>query len=259
MRRRDHSARFDGRPPVTAYVGTAGWSLPAVWQPRFPAEGTHLDRYSAVLGAVEINSSFYRPHRERTYEKWAGATPAAFRFSVKLPKTITHERRLADAGALLDEFLPGPRSLGGRLGCLLVQLPPSLALDRAVADAFFGALRTRHGGAVACEPRHPTWFGPEGDALLAAHRVARVAADPPRTADGDRPGGWAGLVYYRLHGSPRVYYSDYDDASLDATAAALARHAAAGVEAWCIFDNTALGAATGNALAVRERLGGAAD
>jgi uncharacterized protein YecE (DUF72 family) len=162
--------------------------------------------------------------------------------------------KLAAAEAALDEFLPGPLALGGRLGCLLVQLAPSLKLDAAVADAFFAALRERHAGPVACEPRHPTWFGEAGDALLAAHRVARVAADPPKADGGDRPAGWAGLAYWRLHGSPRVYYSGYDDARLDPLAAALARHHAAGAEVWCIFDNTALGAATGNALAVGERL-----
>ena len=247
---------IDHRAPV--HTGTAGWSLPAAWQPRFPAEGTHLDRYAAVLGAVEINSSFYRPHRERTYAKWAGATPPRFRFSVKVPKAITHTLRLRDADAALDEFLPGPLALGSRLGCLLVQLPPSLALSVSIADAFFAAFRARHDGAVACEPRHASWFGAEGDALLAAHRVARVAADPAKSDGAERPGGWPGLAYYRLHGSPRIYYSDYEPAYLEGIAAALAAHRAAGQEAWCIFDNTALGAATGNALTVATRLGGSA-
>jgi uncharacterized protein YecE (DUF72 family) len=240
-----------------ARVGTAGWSLPAASQPRFPETGTHLERYAGVFAAVEINSSFYRPHRERTYGKWAEATPPGFRFSVKVPKAITHERRLRDADAALDEFLAGPRALGDRLGCLLVQLPPSLALDAAVAGDFFAALRARFDGAVCCEPRHASWFDGAGDALLAAHRVARVAADPAKVPAAAEPGGWPGLVYYRLHGSPRIYYSTYDDAYVEALVARLAAHRDAGAETWCIFDNTALGAATTNALDVMERLAGA--
>src|SRR5690242_14468228 len=114
-------------------IGTAGWSLPREEQPHFPAEGTHLQRYAAVLPAVEINSSFYRPHRESTYARWAASVPASFRFAVKIPRAITHERKLADAADALDAFLPGPAALGAALGCLLVQLPPSLALDEPVA------------------------------------------------------------------------------------------------------------------------------
>lgn len=242
--------------PRPVHVGTAGWSLPRDAQPRFPAEGTHLERYAARLPAVEINSSFYRPHRPATYARWAASVPAGFRFSVKVPRTLTHERRLADPEPLLDAFLAGATALGPALGCLLVQLPPSLALRVDVADAFLAALRARHDGPVALEPRHPTWFDDEAGALLVAHRVGRVAADPARVPAAAEPGGWPGTVYWRLHGSPRIYYSDYDAAYLDALTARLAAPAAGAGPAWCIFDNTAEGHATLNALDVLARLGG---
>ncbi len=238
-----------------AYVGCAGWSLPRDAQPHFPTEGTHLARYAARFPAVEINSSFYRPHRPATYARWAASVPPGFRFSVKVPRAITHERRLADAGPALDAFLAGPAALGPALGCLLVQLPPSLAFDAATADAFFAELRARHAGPVAAEPRHAGWFTPAADALLAGWRVARVAADPARVPAAAEPGGWPGNAYYRLHGSPRTYYSAYDAAFLDALAPRLA---AAPAGAWCIFDNTALGAATADALGLLARLGAGA-
>ncbi len=245
-----------------AYVGCAGWSLPRDAQRHFPAEGTHLARYAARFPAVEINSSFYRPHRPATYARWAVTVPPGFRFSVKLPRSITHERRLTDAdsglGPALDTFLAGPAALGPAFGCLLVQLPPSLAFDPTTAEAFFAALRARYAGPIAAEPRHATWFDAEADRLLDTWRVARVAADPARAPAAARPGGWPGTVYYRLHGSPRTYYSAYDAPFLDALADALAtrlRTAAAGAaSAWCIFDNTASGAATMNALGLLERV-----
>src|SRR5689334_16524473 len=144
----------DVRTAPAVFVGCAGWALPAPHQGRFPQWGSHLERYALRLPAVEINSSFYRPHLASTYARWSAAVPAAFRFSVKVPKTITHERRLAGTDALLDAFLSGVTSLGERLGCLLVQLPPSLAFDPPVAEAFFAALRQRHAGPVVAEPRH---------------------------------------------------------------------------------------------------------
>src|SRR5688572_8997349 len=115
------------------YVGCAGWSLPKSFAGGFPAEGTHLARYAARLSAVEINSSFYRPHRCTTYKKWAASVPDGFRFSVKVPRWITHERRLSIEAGELTTFLQQVESLGSALGCLLVQLPPSLKVDATTA------------------------------------------------------------------------------------------------------------------------------
>lgn len=238
------------RQPRSLWIGTAGWNVPGPLKDRFPGEGTHLERYSRVLPAAEINSSFYRPHKPETYERWAASAPAGFRFAVKVPRSITHFRRLKDTEALLSEFLDECKHLGPKLGPLLVQLPPSLTWDRQQAGDFFRGLRGMFDGPVACEPRHPTWFTPEADDYLSGLQVARVAADPavvPQAAD---PGGWNGLVYYRLHGSPRIYYSAYPAEYLHSLTQRLHALKADGAEVWCIFDNTAEGAAAGDALQV---------
>jgi uncharacterized protein YecE (DUF72 family) len=240
--------------PESARVGCAGWAVPAGDAAAFPGPGSHLERYSRTLDAVEINSTFYRPHRLTTYERWAASVPAGFRFSAKVPKSITHVRRLAGTGDALRAFLDEVGRLGTRLGPLLVQLPPSLAFDPRVAPAFFAALRRLHAGPVACEPRHATWFRPEVEALLADQRVARVAADPAPVPGAWRPAGWSGLAYFRLHGSPQVYRSSYDEAFLDWLVTQLGGLPET-TEAWCIFDNTAAGASTANARALRARLG----
>lgn len=235
-------------------VGTAGWSLPRAVQEAFPGEGPHLARYARVLPAAEINSSFHRPHKPSVYARWAAATPASFRFAVKIPKTITHGLRLAGGDELLAAFMGEAQALGDRLECLLVQLPPSLALDPEVARRFLAVVRDRWAGDVVLEPRHGTWFTQEADALLAEMRVGRVAADPLRAPGGDVPAGWPGIAYYRLHGSPRTYYSSYQPDYLAALADRLVAHRRSGVRSWCIFDNTASGAAAGNALELMRML-----
>jgi uncharacterized protein YecE (DUF72 family) len=236
------------------YVGRAAWSLAKRQQGYFPEIGSHLERYAGRLPAVEINSSFYRRHQAKTYARWAASVPADFRFSAKVPKAITHELRLVGAEPRLGRFLAEVSALGERLGCLLVQLPPSLAFDPSVARSFFEALRARHTGGLVFEPRHPTWFTDEAERLLVELEIGRVAADPPCGGASTEPAGWPGIVYYRLHGSPRIYYSNYDDAFLDALALRLLEHARSDVPVWCIFDNTALDHATMNALALVERL-----
>ena len=233
-------------------LGTAGWSLPREQWPAFPAEGTHLQRYAARLPAVEINSSFYRPHRPATYAKWAESVPVGFRFCVKAPKQITHVRRLVDCDALIGQFLHECGHLGEKLGCLLVQLPPSLHYEPNSAGAFIDSLRAHYEGPVAIEPRHPSWV--DAGPLLRQLQVARVAADPAPFPDAAEPSGWPGFCYYRLHGSPRIYYSAYGDDWLDALAERLG--AQAGRASWCIFDNPASGAATADALALQRRLYG---
>lgn len=229
-------------------IGTAGWTLPREEAAAFPEGGTHLERYARLFPAVEVNSSFHRPHRPATWARWAASVPDGFRFSVKLPKAITHAARLREVEAPLDAFLAEIRGLGPKLGCLLVQLPPSFAFDAGAAGEFLVALRQRHAGDVACEPRHATWLQPEADGLLREHRIARVAADPARPDGAGEPGGWPRLRYYRLHGSPRMYYSSYQPDFLAGIAGRLAATRDEGATAWCIFDNTAHGAAVGNAL-----------
>jgi uncharacterized protein YecE (DUF72 family) len=233
--------------PSKIYTGTAAWSIPRTEQRRFPPGDSLLARYAKVLPAAEINSTFYRPHRASTFERWAASVPRAFRFSVKIPREITHDQRLTGGAKLLKTFLADLAPLGARLGCLLVQLPPSLAFDARVARAFFTTLRKQFDRGVAFEPRHASWFGPPADRLLNEFKVARVAADPSRAEGDGEPGGWPGLAYFRLHGSPRIYYSSYEDDYLDVLAKKLKALQRRRIPTWCIFDNTTLGAATGNA------------
>ncbi len=239
-------------------IGTAGWVIPKAMAADFPGEGSHMARYAGVLGCAEINSSFHRPHRPEVYARWAAQTPPGFRFAVKLPRAITHDQRLRGTRGLLTRFLAEAAGLGERLGVLLVQLPPSLAFEPRPVRSFFGMLTEQFGGPVVCEPRHASWFQAPADRLLVKLRIGRVAADPARTPAAAVPGGWLGpagdgvgaVVYHRWHGSPRVYHSAYADDWLQARAAELRRWPA-GTEGWCIFDNTASGAALPDALRLR--------
>lgn len=239
---------------VRIYVATAGWAIPRAVAPSFPAEGTGLERYAALLGAVEINTTFYRRHKPETFARWRASVPPGFRFAVKLPRSITHEARLARSRPLLEAFFDDVRPLGRTLGPVLVQLPPSLVYEGRRAAAFFRALRSFHEGPVVCEPRHESWYGEAPSRLLVANEVGRVIADPPQPAAAARPGGAGSIVYLRLHGSPERYYSEYGEARVAALAVeveALSR----GAVVWCVFDNTASGAALRDALAMKAALG----
>lgn len=234
-------------------VGCAGWSIPRDAATHFIFEGSHLERYSRVLNACEINSSFYRPHLNKTWERWASSVPAGFRFSVKAPRTITHEAKLKCTPEELIAFLRQISFLRDNLGPILVQLPPSLEFDCASVGRFFSLLRDNHQGNVVCEPRHRSWFCEPADELLKKFQVARVAADPACVPAAAVPGGYSNLAYFRLHGSPRLYYSAYTENFLSVLATKLT-DLPSNTEAWCVFDNTAAGFAIQNALELNAKL-----
>jgi uncharacterized protein YecE (DUF72 family) len=233
---------------MTLRIGTAGWTIPKLAAEQFAGAGSHLQRYARRMNAVEINSSFYRPHRKTTYERWAATTPDDFEFSVKIPKQITHEKRLRDCADELKQFLDEVGGLDNKLGPLLIQLPPSLAWNETITRGFFTILRAAHSGAVVCEPRHVSWFGDEPTRQLAEFGIGQVAADPSVVAGAAVPGGDFETCYFRWHGSPRIYYSSYDLSALAALTARLIRSESLSRDVWCIFDNTAEGAAIQDAL-----------
>ncbi|MFM0466692.1 DUF72 domain-containing protein [Paraburkholderia strydomiana] len=249
-----HSTHRETRPTASPIlIGCAGWALSSNVAAQFATDGSRLERYARVFPAVEINSSFYRPHQPKTYARWAETVPEAFRFSVKIPKAVSHELRLRDADAAMSAFLTEVAPLGEKMACLLLQLPPSLAFDKSVARDFFALLRDLTNVRVVCEPRHASWFTDEAAQTLIDGRVACVRAHPPPVA-GAEPVGDPRTLYIRLHGSPRIYYSAYDEPFIEAVAARIVEARDSGADVWCIFDNTAHGEAVPNALMLMEKL-----
>jgi len=233
---------------TTVRIGTAGWALPKALRVSHAASSSVLEQYAALFDAVEINSSFYKPHRRSTYERWRASVPESFRFAVKLSRVITHELGLVRAQSETVAFMQSATGLEQKLAVILVQLPPSRTFDAPIAGGFFKMLRQETAAHIVCEARNPSWFGSEATAVLETYRVTRVAADPVPPGCEIAAQAHPDFAYFRLHGAPRVYYSPYSigrlrDVSLAAGAAA---------ETWCIFDNTAAGAAWADATTLQR-------
>lgn len=163
--------------------------------------------------------------------------PGGFTFSVRFFQGFTHIGRLANVSGL-DEFINNMRIVGAKLGPLVIQLPHSLEVDGPIVAKFFTALRELYVGDIVCEPRHHSWFNAAFEQLMVEFRIARVAADPPVVEEMGEPGGWEGIVYYRLHASPTSetsYTTDY----LKGLASKLL-NVKEPTQAWCIFDNAAI-------------------
>lgn len=227
------------------FIGTAGWNIPKTSAEKFPSDGSHLQRYSRILNAAEINSSFYREHLAKSYLRWASEVPEEFKFSVKLAKSLMHDCDLKPKAKDLYASLDNILHLGGKLGVILIQLPGSMEFNLKTAERFYGLLRKKYRGPLALEARNTSWINRDSQELMLDYEISKVAADPERC-----PGGpiklmkCGGITYYRLHGSPIIYRSSYSKSYLKKLAKDLY-----GLEnVWCIFDNTTFGVATENAL-----------
>jgi uncharacterized protein YecE (DUF72 family) len=225
-------------------IATAAWSIPKEVADRFAKEGSSLTRYASVFEGVEINSTFYRRHKTSTFARWAESVPDSFRFSVKIPKEITHTRAMKDVAEPFETFLDDIAPLGEKRGPLLCQLPPSLAFDVDALETAFKTIRNADNGPIMIEVRHKSWVSAEVLDLLKGYAIDRVLADPAPVwpaEDFDTP-----PKYVRLHGKPKIYYSSYTDDEIKSFSKLLAP------DSWCVFDNTASGAAIENALTMLE-------
>jgi len=188
-------------PPLRLLAGTSGWSYEAWKGPFYPAALPARDMlafYAAVLPCVEVNQTFYRMPKPEVLAGWAAQVPDGFRFALKAPRRITHLKRLRDVGEDVAWLLRTAAALGPKLGALLVQTPPNLALDLERLDGFLALLP--EGTPAAFEPRHPSWHDDAVFARLRARGFAFVAADvdgaPPPPLVSTAP--WA---YLRLRRS----------------------------------------------------------
>jgi uncharacterized protein YecE (DUF72 family) len=228
------------------YVGTAAWSIPKIAMDSFPLEGTHLERYSKVLSAVEINSSFYKDHQAKSYKRWAACTPESFRFSVKLNKRFTHEGDLEIDCDDLRDNLRAIMELGEKMGVLLIQFAAGKKFNYERMRIFYKTIRDIYPGPVALEARNMTWMSNESIELMKEFNLSKADADPEKCAI-TIPGQ---IKYYRLHGSPEIYKSNYESDYLDHLYDEMTNLTG---DVWCIFDNTTFGYATENALAIIQK------
>lgn len=238
------------------YIGTSGFTY-RDWRGAFYPKGVKREEYLAYyaqhFNAVEINATFYRPFPPHIYERWSSLTPPDFRFVLKGPRTITHDKELADVGADVRDFVNGLAPLGDKCAAVLWQLPPrARAGDLRIPFArFLVNLPTsvRH----VFEFRHTSWFTDEMIDIFNDFNVGFVVNDTPRFPTKDITTG--DIVYIRFHGPGKLYDSLYSDEQLSTWAERL-RPRIRDHESFLFFNNTFAGQAIGNAATLRELLTG---
>lgn len=250
------SGRGSATRRATLRVGTSGWAY-GHWKSLFYPEDVrpprYLEHYSRRFSTVEVNTSFYHLPLASTYAKWARETGEGFCFALKLSRYITHIKRLSGVKAETRLFLERAEPLGGKLGPILVQLPPQLRADPPRLERFLSMIRSleeERGARVrlAFEFRHESWFGSEAAlAALVRHDAALVIGQSSRYPYPEGEPLTARWLYYRFHGPREFCASEYGREGLAPWARALAARLAQGRDVYAYFNNDVHGYAARDA------------
>lgn len=237
------------------YVGCSGWHYEhwrGLYYPQDLPRPEWLSFYAGQFDTVELNNSFYRVPSEKAFAAWREGTPEDFVFAVKMSRFVTHVKRLKNLGSAVEDFLARASALGGKLGPVLYQLPPSMKRNDEVLQSFLSSLPARHMHTI--EFRHESWIDEAVFGILRRHNVALCVFDMPgvscplvATAD---------FAYVRFHGSERLYSSCYSEKELARWARGIARLGQDLKAAYIYFNNDAMAFAVDNAMSLRRLLAG---
>lgn len=241
-------------------IGTSGWSYKH-WANGFYPKGLaardQLSYLARSFNTVELNASFYRLPPASSFLKWHNDVPEEFRFSVKVPRTISHYKRLGEGTAEdWSQLLEAAAVLEDKISVYLCQFPPSFKADENSLGRLRDFVSLTSAQRVAFEFRHKSWFDDDVLRQLGTLGICVVQAESsryPHTPAGFSP---APFAYYRFHGPRQLYGSQYTDEELDYWSGLINAEVSAGKDVYAYFDNDFEGFAVADAKRLKERLNG---
>jgi uncharacterized protein YecE (DUF72 family) len=228
----------------TLRAGTSGLVLREPNKQAFPEEHKQKPRltyYATLFNSIEINSSFYKVPMPVTFTKWANMVPAGFQFTVKLWRDITHARGFLYDPAHISLFMKAAANMGQKKGCLLIQLPPSVAWNKIdKLEELLQQVRegnTNPAWKLAVEFRDKSWYRRETYELLDKFRCTLVLHDMPASVIREYH-GTTDFIYVRFHGVKGDYKGGYPDEHLQEYAAKIKSWLQQGKDVYTYFNNT---------------------
>ncbi len=231
------------------YIGTSGWNHDGwrgILYPRESEAEDYLAHYCQRFNSTEITESFHHVPDEQVWRDWAAAAPDGFVFAVKVAKSITHGKKLKGSAAPWKTFLEMAQLLGGKLGPLLIQLPPAFRCDIGVLERFLDSAPEAREQKLALEARHASWFDPLALYDLSRLGIAAVVADSDRYPEAPHV-PTAKFVYLRFHGPGQMFASRYSTDELKPWAERIRKWLDGGRTVYAYFNNDYEGHAVANA------------
>lgn len=238
------------------YSGTSNIVLPVPNKQFFPPEfkeKSRLTYYASLFNSLEVNSSFYKVPQPSTVKKWAESVPENFRFTFKLWRDLTHNKTISFEPGAIHRFMETISMAEPKNGCLLIQFPPSVAIDMIGLDRFLAEISSSNPSGmwkVAVEFRNRSWYTDEIYQLLSYYKMGIVLHDMPlsnppmRETESD-------FIYIRFHGPDGKYRGSYEDNFLYEYAQYINEWIKDGKSVYCYFNNT-MGDAVNNLITINK-------
>jgi uncharacterized protein YecE (DUF72 family) len=242
---------MSGMLDIEWHIGCSGFyykEWKEVFYPKGLPQKQWFEFYCQHFNTLEINNTFYRFPELKHLQSWYQRSPGDFLFTVKAPKTITHLKPFIDTKPIVDDFYAiAKEGFKEKLGPILFQLPPRLAYTKEVLDLIISQLDPEFINVL--EFRHQSWWKQEVYTQLEAKGIVFSGISYPELPNDVICNGSS--VYYRFHGAPKLYFSDYDNSFLRQVVI-LIQESKKTQKAFLYFNNTAAAAALGNARFVQE-------
>lgn len=229
------------------HVGCSGFSYKE-WKEEFYPKGLAQSKwvayYTEHFNTLELNVTFYRFPTLKSLQGWYDKAPDTFSFSSKVPRSITHYKKFVDTESMMEDFYGTMREgLKEKLSCVLFQLPPSFSYSEERLEKVLKHIDKSFQNVI--EFRHESWWREDVKQILAKHRISFCGVSFPKISF-DEAVVNVPLCYYRFHGVPVLFYSEYDEAFIERIYRQILA-AGNAKEAFIYFNNTASLAALHNA------------
>ncbi|MFP5438908.1 MAG: DUF72 domain-containing protein [Bacteroidia bacterium] len=232
------------------HIGSSSYAT-ASWQPLFFPEGLPkkqwFEYYCKHFNTYELNATFYRFPTLKSLETWYEKAPDGFIFSIKIPKTITHIKRMEGCKDEIEKFYDVARAgLREKLGCVLFQLPPSFTYSPERLEAIISAMNPEFANVV--EFRNESWWREDVMEILDSNNISFCSVNYPKLPTSIMKTTQTG--YVRMHGNPKLFYSEYTQEQIESLYSAVISNNFKQV--YIYFNNTASTAGIINALQAKK-------
>lgn len=232
---------------INWHIGCSGFSYKE-WKDEFYPKGLAQSKwfnyYAQHFHTLELNVTFYRFPTLNSLKQWYDKAPGTFSFSAKVPRSITHFKKFEDTERMINDFYGLLKEgLKEKLACVLFQLPPSLAYSNEKLEKVISQIDVSFNNVI--EFRHESWWINDVQTILKKHNISFCGVSFPKILFDDAVINTS-TCYYRFHGVPKLFYSEYDEVFIEKIYDQIAQNKTVD-SAYIYFNNTASLAALHNA------------
>ena len=236
------------------HIGCSGFLYRGWKEVFYPVEypqRRYFEYYVSQFDTLELNVTFYKFPQLSALQRWYDTSPENFLFTLKAPRLITHYKQLKDCEIEVNDFYTTvEEGLKEKVGCILFQFPPKFIFTEERLELIINNLKPGIRNAV--ELRDKSWWNEKIIKQFKENSIIFCGISHPKLPDNQQVIVNNNCVYYRFHGIPKLFYSEYAEEKLKNVAEEILKKGKGVKDVFIYFNNTASLAAINNARFIRD-------